>query len=283
MIKIVSLNDPLLALCSVAVPVPKELYVIGDSSSWLDKKKIVFVGTRKPTIYGTQVTKQLITALSGYDVCIISGLAYGIDILAHRTALENNTTTVAILPSGLNKIYPSAHAQIAKSITQHGGALISEYPPDYMPHRYDFVKRNRIVAALADMIIIPEATTKSGSMHTAVFGLEMGKTVGVVPGNITSIMSEGTNNLIKHGAVPITTIDDIINELGLSLKTRDRDIYLGQTDQEQKILMALQNGPLEQDDLQLVTGLSVPDCTQTLTMLEIGGYITAKAGKWYRL
>jgi DNA processing protein len=185
-------------------PVPKNLFWSGQSiGSWIERPKVAIVGSRRISPYGRAVTEKLAGELARAGVVIISGLAYGVDITAHNAALAARGITVAVLPSSLEEIYPPAHRNIARQISEKG-TLISEYPVGAISFRSNFIARNRLVSGLADVLIITEAALKSGSLHTARFALEQGKTVMAVPGNITSPTSEGCNNLIKSGAAPIT-------------------------------------------------------------------------------
>src|SRR5581483_2585101 len=180
---------------------PKQLYCLGKPlTKTINIPTVAVIGSRKATLYGRQITHDLVVQLSKQGIAIVSGLAFGIDSYAHCAALESGGYTIAVLPSPLEKIYPASHSQIAEQILLNGGTLVSEYRAGTDVRNGNFIARNRLISALADVLVIPEAAKNSGSLHTARFGLEQGKTVMAVPGSINSPMSEGTNNLIKSGA-----------------------------------------------------------------------------------
>jgi len=224
------------------------------------------------------VTQKLGMELVRIGVVIISGLALGIDSIAHRGALEAGGTTVAVLPTPLDTIYPPSHNQLARQIVQRGGTLISEYSSGSISFKANFIARNRIVSGLADILLITEAAAKSGSLHTARFALEQGKTVMAVPGNITSLGSEGCNNLIKSGAQPVTDVEDVIFALGLKLaKTKPNQHFHG-SPQEKTLLNLIADGQRNQDELAASAGLEPAELNHALTMLEISGYIRPGGG-----
>lgn len=259
---------------------PKELYVLGDLSSLLKNPCLAVVGSRKVTPYGRGVTENLVSAVAARGVTIISGLALGVDSVAHKAALDAGGKTIAVLPCGLDKPYPATHRQLARRILEQGGALVSEYPVDTPPLQHHFIARNRIVSALGDAVLITEAAAKSGTMHTVGFALDQGKAVLAVPGNITSTLSEGTNNLIKTGATPVTTPQDILNALGLDQQLQMEEV-LAANEQEAAILDLLKAGITDGNDLQTKSNLKAADFNQTLTMLEITGKIRSTgAGHW---
>ncbi len=194
---------------------PRTLHVAGeDLEALLTKPRIGVVGTRTPTSYGIAVTKMLVTELTKQGIVVVSGLALGIDSIAHQACLEVGGQTIAVLPSGLGNIYPRSHQKLAKQIVENEGTLVSEYEHSETPYKHYFIARNRIIAALSDGLLVIEAAEKSGSLHTADFALELGKPVFAVPGNITSPLSAGCNELIRNGAVPVTSVQDIFEELG---------------------------------------------------------------------
>lgn len=187
-----------------------------------------------------RVTTELAGELANVGVVIVSGLAIGIDGIAHTAALDAGGVCIAVLPCGLDAIYPASHLQLAKRIVQNGGALVSEYPPNTIAYKYDFIARNRIVSALSDAVLIPEAALKSGALHTARFALEQGKEVMAVPGNTTSETSAGTNNLIKTGAGVVTSAEDVLHALGL--EAQNKKTPKGATAEEQLTLDFIVSG-----------------------------------------
>lgn len=243
----------------------------------MQRPKVAIVGSRKITLYGKQVTAQLTRDLARAGVVIVSGLAIGIDSIAHRAALEAGGLTIAVLPAGLDQIYPTRHHQLAEQILQGGGALMSEYPPGSTPYKGNFIERNRLVSGLANAILITEASLKSGTLHTARFALEQGRDVLAVPGNITSSNATGTNNLIKSGAVPVTSVNDIFHCLGITAG-HARQKPRGDTPEQQVVLDLLLEGTSDGSELLNRSKLGVTEFTQTITMLEITGNIKAAGG-----
>lgn len=259
---------------------PKELFWAGNPpATWSDRPKVAIVGSRKITPYGKIITTKLAGELARGGIVVISGLAYGVDITAHQAALQSNGVTVAVLPSSISQIYPTAHAHIASQIALKG-TLISEYESDVISFKSNFIARNRVVSGLADVLLITEAAVNSGSLHTARFALEQGKTVMAVPGNITSPISEGTNNLIKSGAVPVTSAADVFFALGLRAITAKADNFEGSAS-EQVVLSYIKEGVTDQEALALATRLDSRRLASALTMLEIEGMIRpAGGGNW---
>ncbi len=190
---------------------PKKLYVLGDYKI-LNDFSIGIVGTRRCTAYGIQIAKSLSYNLSKYGVNIVSGLAIGIDTYAHIGTIMGKGKTIAVLGSGFKHIYPKENIDLFKKIIKTGGAILTEYEENEYPLPENFPKRNRIISGLSDGIVVVEAGKRSGSLITSDFALEQGKEVFAVPGNINSRVSEGTNNLIKDGAKPVTNIFDILEE-----------------------------------------------------------------------
>lgn len=262
-------NNKLERLSRLAQPV-KELSYAGDFTSLLDKPLVAIVGSRKATPYGQAVTTQLAAELARAGVVIVSGLALGVDSIAHTAALDAGGQVIAVLPAGLDQIYPARHHGLARRVVEQGGALVSEYPAGQgAPQKHQFIARNRIIAALSQGVLITEAATKSGSLHTANFALEEGIEVFAVPGNITSSTSAGTNNLIKTGAHPVTSAQDILEVLGIVCAKQDT--YQPANQEEEIIFRLLLQGVQESAELLNLSSLSPAIFQQTLTILEING------------
>ncbi len=262
---------------------PKTLHILGDLNRLLEGPSLAVVGSRKVTPYGRGVTESLVTAVATRGITIISGLALGVDAIAHKAALDAGGKTIAVLPCGLDKPYPASHRQLARRILEQGGALVSEYPHATPPLQHHFIARNRIVSGLSDAVLITEAASKSGTMHTVAFALDQGKTVMAVPGNITSELSQGTNNLIKTGALPVTSPQDILEALGVGEQLQ-MDEILPANEQEAAILNLMKQGVTDGNELQSASQLSATEFNQALTMLEITGKIRATgAGHWSRV
>lgn len=261
---------------------PKLLYYIGDLSKLGEKKVVSIVGSRAVTPYGKQITTSLADELARHDVAIVSGLALGVDALAHQAAVDNKNYTVAVLPCGLDQIYPRSHTNLANRILSCGGALLTEYPDGTTPFRTNFIERNRLVSGLCDGLLITEATNRSGTLHTANFALEQGKTVMAVPGNITSPNSSGTNSLIKSGAVPIMDVNDIFNALEINKQVSLLDV-IANNPQEAIILDLFKSGVTDINQIQVASELTADVFNQTLTMLEISGKVRPTGGGHWSL
>lgn len=263
------------ALLSATHTPPKTLYVRGSAEALQASSLLAVIGGRKPTAYGRHITEQLIQGLAGSEVVIVSGLALGIDAVAHQAALQAKLPTIAVLPAGLDTIYPRSNQQIGQAILEQGGALVSEYPPGYPPQKNHFIERNRIVSGLSHGILVTEAGQKSGTLHTVKFALEEGRSVLAVPGNITSAMSEGANSLIARGARPVLDSEDILDELGVNHTERAQQASLfGDTPAETEILEILQReGICEGKALLEQSAIDIQEFNQSMTMLEINGKI----------
>ena len=279
-----TLKDPHFPeVLKVTKPPIKQLFWTGASpTEWLNKPKVAIVGSRKFSPYGRTVTDELSRELASQGIVIISGLALGIDSIAHRAALEANGCTIAVLPTPLSNIHPASHLNLAIRIINRGGTLVSEYSDDDDVYKINFVARNRIVSGLADVLLITEAAINSGTMHTARFALEQGKTVMAVPGNITSVGSEGCNNLIKSGAVAVTDASDVLFAVVLkSTRKRAPALEGSFTLAETKILRLLAEGVNDQDQLAQAAKLSGSGLSAALTGLELAGAVRPLGvGRW---
>lgn len=274
-------NEFLQILANIAVK-PKALYYMGTLPTER-LPSVAIVGTRKPTAYGKEVTARLASDLAQKGIVIVSGLAIGVDGIAHRSALEVGGRTIAVLGNGLPEIYPAKHQQLAAQIVESGGTVLSEYPEHMPAMPYRFLERNRIVSGLSDAIIITEAAMRSGTLSTATHALEQGKDVFVVPGNITSPMSAGCNALLKQGAIPITDANDVIEIIAPQKLQPQTSLPLGSTPNETAIIRLLQAGIRDGDQLLQKSNLKAPEYTQALTMLEINGVIHSLGGNQWTL
>lgn len=259
---------------------PKTIYYLGSKPTDLSPSLAV-VGSRRPTPYGMEITKHLVEELASIGFTIISGLALGIDGIAHLSTLEVKGRTIAVMPCGLDRIYPSSHLAVAREIVENGGTLISEYKEGTPPLKQHFVARNRLVSGLADAVLVTEAAEKSGTLITVRFGLEQGKTILSVPGNITSPLSKGTNNLIKSGAQAVTSALDVLHAMGLESKNIKRQNIEALNGAEAQIISLLKKGITDSDELRIKCELNINEFNSTLTMLEITGRITSVgANQW---
>lgn len=267
---------------------PVQLYMRGSLERCVDTTFLTVVGSRKLSSYGQQVCEQLINGLAGYPITIVSGLAYGIDTIAHQAALGAGLPTVAFPGSGLNwnVLYPKRNRDLAHRILQQGGALISEFPHDKGGMTWMFPQRNRLEAGIASMILIIEAEEQSGTLITARLGTEYNKIVGAVPGPITSESSIGANWLLRLGAVPITSSIDILDELGFAHpgqlpfrftndKPQKPQVALDQT--EQRIITFL-TSPQSKETIIETLGLDIVAASIAFSTLEIKGVIKETYG-----
>jgi DNA processing protein len=261
---------------------PKQLFWTGENpENWLNLPSLAVVGSRKISPYGKEVTRRIATELAQAGIVIVSGLAFGVDAAAHEATVTAGGLAVAVLPTSLDNIQPVSNQQLARKILDTGGTLISEYSSDSPITKANFIERNRIVSGLCDALLITEAAVNSGSLHTARFALEQGKTVLAVPGNITSPTSEGCNNLIKSGAIPVTCADDVFFAMHLNpCEQKQKRVFRGSM-QEEKVLELIKEGVKIQEELALATNLDGASIGSVLTMLEINGHIRSLgAGNW---
>ena len=264
-------NDYFQLLSNIAKK-PKQLFYTGTLPTERHPT-VAIVGTRKPTAYGREVTERFAGELARHGIVIVSGLALGVDGIAHRAALAAGGTTIAILGNGLPEIYPSSHRALASEIVEQGGAIISEYSEGTPALPHQFLERNRLVSGVADTVLITEAAARSGTMSTAAHALEQGRDVFVIPGNITSPMSSGCNNLLRQGATPATDPRDILELLLPTAVDNQSTLALGQTPEEETVIDLLRQGIRDGDQLCQQSGIEPTVFSQTLTMLELNGLI----------
>lgn len=278
-------NHPLLARLLELHDIPDKLYVAGvlpdvvlDEYGRATPRILSVIGSRKHSTYGKIAVEKLIASLSGEQVVILSGLAFGIDAIAHESALKHSITTVAIPGSGLDAkvLYPNIHLSLAERIVQAGGALMSEFAPDMQAAQWTFPARNRIVAALADAVLVVEAAEKSGALITARQGLELGRDIGALPGEILSETSKGTNALIRDGAALVGNADDLFAFLHLTKK--ETVVSYDFTDEEKSILDMLSE-PMEKDLLLIKSSMPPEQFLTALSSLEMKGYIQDTFGE----
>ena len=260
--------------------VPKYIYFTGSLPD-MRIPTVAIVGTRKPTTYGKEVASTLSFDLAKRGVVVISGLALGIDSIAHKAALEANGTTIAVLANSVDKVYPRTNQDLADKIISGGGAILSEYEPPTDARDYQFLARNRIVSGLSDAVIVIEAAARSGTLATVTHALEQGKEVFVVPGNITSPLSAGCNALLKQGARIVTCAEDILEVVAPDLLESQTLLPLGSTPLESTIITLIQSGIRDGDELQRQSAATVTEYSQAMTMMEINGAIRGLgANQW---
>lgn len=260
---------------------PFFLFGKGDKSL-LNKPSLSVVGSRKPTSYGRMVTTKIVREMAEQGVVIISGLAYGVDSIAHRTCLNANGKTIAVLGSGFKEIYPSEHQSLADEIALKG-LLLSEYPPEKRATKYTFPQRNRIIAGLSDGVLITEAGYRSGTIHTKDFALDYGKNIYAIPGNIDSELSSLPNDIIKSGQGQcVLSSQDILQDYDLSRKSSPQKA-VELSFEEQSIVSFLEDGMKDIEFLSKNCNLSTNLLNSYLTTLEIRGIINRLPGGFVSL
>ena len=250
-----------------------------------DKYAVAIVGTRQPSNYGKVVTEKIVAALSRYQISIISGLAYGVDTIAHRTALKTSNRTIAVLGSGVDVIYPYENNSLAQKI-RGNGVLMSEFPLGTKPDRNNFPRRNRLVCGMALGVVVVEAGKKSGALITAAMALEQNREVFAIPGNIDSPNSFGTNALLKQGATIATSADDIIDELYPKLQSLltsevKSQIPVDLTVDEKHIYSVLSNEPTHIDHLSQKVHMPSSKVLAVLLTMELKNLIKQLPGKQF--
>lgn len=253
---------------------PPILYLRGNPLNQ-DEPYLSVVGTRRPTIYGRQVTEEIVRDLAQCKVTIVSGLARGIDSIAHRSTLDVQGKTIAVLASGLDYIYPPENTKLARDIMEQG-TLISEYPLGIRPKPEYFPMRNRIMSGLSLGVLVVEAGQKSGALITALQALEQNREVFAIPGSILSATSKGTNELIQQGAKLVCNFNDILEELNLATASPQQlnmKEFITSNESENTILKQLSTEPVHIDEICRLSGLGMAEVGSTLAMLELKGAI----------
>ena len=259
---------------------PKRLFAAGVPLR-TNAPTVAVVGTRRPTAAGVEATQELTRGLVEAGVSIISGLAMGIDAVAHRTTLEAGGYTIAVLGSGLDVDYPARNRSLKEQIRERG-TLVSEYPPGTQPHAYHFPERNRIVAGLADGVLVIEGGVKSGALITARLGVDAGKKVWALPGSIRNPMAVGPNELIRASqATLVTNVKHIFEELAPALVweggTRSRPLAPSSlSDSERSVLQVLDDVPLSPDRIIRLTELSTGEVAMAVSRLEVKGFVVRR-------
>ena len=275
---------------------PIVLYYKG--SFRLSEFSIAMVGSRKTTNYGAYTAKKLSYELALRGVQIISGLARGIDSIAHEGCLDAGGKTVAVLGCGLDYIYPPENFYLYENILKAGGLILSEYPPGTPPLQHHFPARNRIISGLSSGVLVVEAAKRSGSLITASFALEQGREVFAVPGNIDCVYSKGTNQLIRDGAKMVLGIEDILEEFDYQVETEtsnsdgilkknstdiEATIYRGLSTEEIRIVKIIRKGIRNIDEIIETSNVSAKDINNILFMLEMKGVIVQLPGKIFEM
>lgn len=250
---------------------PPVLYILGEllpEDDWA----VALVGTRSASVYGKEAARRLAGDLAANGVTVVSGLALGIDTVAHQAALDAGGRTLAVLGSGVDVIYPAPNRRLAQAIVERG-ALISEYALGTQPERNNFPPRNRVISGLAQGVVVVEAGVRSGALITAEFALEQGRDVFAVPGSIFQRSCEGTNRLIRDGAIPVLAVGDVLEELNLLQVAHQAEIRAAvpTTPVESCLLDLLSYDPMHVDELGRAAELPAATVASTLTLLELKG------------
>jgi DNA processing protein len=270
-------------LGSIAL-VPNMLYFYGKLPENKSKrpKCVAIVGSRKNTKYGEEVAYQAAYELARQGVVVISGLAYGIDSIAHRGALDAGGVTVAVLGTEIDNIYPKNHVKLAERIVENGGAVMSEYAPGVeLFSKTSFLTRNRIISGLSDVVLIVEANIASGSLNTAAHALEQGRDLWAVPGPITAPLSQGCNRLLKQGANAYTGVEDLINSLFPARTKSQKEAVFGDNPEESGIIRLIRSGMRDGEEMMTALGVDASAFNRIITLMEIKGIVRGLgANKW---
>ena len=257
---------------------PRALFLRGAGDvDLLARPAVAIVGARACSPYGAQVARMLGRELAAAGLVVVSGLARGVDGEAHRGALEAEGLTVAVLGCGIDRDYPAAHAELGRRIRERG-LIVSEYEPGVEPAPWRFPARNRIIAGLAAATVIVEARERSGALITADFALEDGREVFAVPGEITGSLATGTNRLLRQGATPLTSAEDVLELFGLAASQRRQAPSVGAN--AGAVLGQLAEGAATADELARATGLEPGPLAAALAELELVGLATEAAGRY---
>lgn len=248
-----------------------------DDNWFMSDNKLAIVGTRIPTSYGKEITKILTEQLANANLTIVSGMARGVDSIAHRTAIENNAKTIAVLGCGVDLIYPPENKELYYKIADGNGCIISEMPLGHFASRGTFPARNRIISGLSKGVLMTEGASDSGALITCSYAGEQGREVFAVPGPVTSSLSAGTLALLKKGAKLVTEANDVFEELGMEVgrirPSGQMSQIKGDNDEENKILELLKNEDLTVDDIIRRSGFSASLVGSLLSLMELKGYI----------
>jgi DNA processing protein len=260
---------------------PPVIYVRGeviDDDFW----SVAIVGTRRVTAYGRQVTDELATYLAQNGITIVSGMARGVDAIAHQAAIRAGGRTIAVMGCGVDRIYPPEHRNLSDQIINHG-ALVSDYAPGTPPDSSNFPPRNRIISGLSMAVVVIEAAETSGALITASFAGDQGRDVFAIPGNIFAPQSKGTNRLIQQGAIPLLSGRDLLDNLNLTRVNEQRIIRhaLPIDETEANVLNVLGREPIHVDEIRSQTGLPIESVSAALVMMELKGMVQQVGGMNY--
>ena len=266
---------------------PTGLFMLGNIEECNLERTLAVVGSRRASENAKSNLKCILEGLANTDICIISGLAEGIDTVAHRTALDNNVKTIAVIGGGFDKLYPKSNVKLFNEIINGNGAVLTEYWPDVDAISWHFPVRNRIVSGLSKGVLVAEAAKKSGAMITAKLALEQGRELMCMPGLISNPNTEGIYSLLKTGASLVTNTQDILETLNWRIikqeNTPKSADYSNLSEQEQLVIEYLQRDSLTMDELIIKTNLNINDLMVILTKLELDGIISQNSGEKYTI
>lgn len=264
---------------------PMVLYYKGNLDSCNLEKTLAVVGSRRASTNAKDVLTKILTELRGTDLCIVSGLASGIDTTAHQGALANNLKTIGVIASGFDFVYPTANKELYKKIEEGGGAVVTEYFPTFQPLQFRFPQRNRIVSGLSYGTLVAEAALRSGALITANLCLEQGRELMCIPGLVSNPNTEGIYKLLKQGATMVTCASDILEALKWEIiPAKQLEINFSQfTDEEKKVLNAIEIEPKGFDVISAETGINLNNLLACLTSLELKGIIKQIDGEKYKI
>ena len=264
---------------------PAVLYYKGKLFECNMDKTLAVVGSRKASLHGRDDLRKILSGLANTDICIVSGLASGVDTVAHTTAIENNLKTIGVIASGFDFTYPASNKTLYQNIENGYGAVLSEYYPTCEPIKFRFPQRNRIVSGLSYGTLVAEASLKSGALITANLTLEQGRELMCIPGLISNPNTQGIYKLLKNGATLVTETEDILNALNWEVKTETKGDQLTLpmlTDEEEKIFNNLEIEEKGVDELLSLTGMNLDDLLMNLTTMELKGIIKQCSGDRYK-
>ena len=261
---------------------PMTLYYKGDLFSCNLERTVAFVGSRRASSAGKEGVNRVISDLKNTDVCIVSGLATGIDAISHKSAIENNLKTIGVIASGFNHIYPSGNTALYEQIENGGGAVVTEYYPTFEPMQFRFPQRNRIVTGLSYGTVVGEAAIKSGALISANLTLEQGRELMCIPGSINNVNTEGIYKLLKDGATMVTKGEDILNALGWEVKTSQNQPNKDIPEKYLPIFNMVSVEPKSFDEIQTESGIRTDELLILLTEMELHGLIEQSEGDRYR-
>ena len=281
-IKILTFDNPKYPymLSEISNP-PMTIFYKGDLFSCNLQRTVAFVGSRRASLNGKESVRKIVHDFKNTDICIVSGLAEGIDTISHKSAIENNLKTIGVIASGFDFVYPKSNRNLYELMENGAGAIVSEYYPTFEPLKFRFPQRNRIVTGLSYGTVVGEAAIKSGALISANLTLEQGRELMCIPGSINSSNTEGIYKLIKDGATIVTNGNDVLSALGWEIINLDSATPSQNTDVEKIIFDIIEVEPKGFDEIQTLTKLKTEELLTVLTLMEVKGLIKSTEGDRY--